>query len=146
MENDKINSLKSVSIFIICRNFIWMKNWIYATFSEKFLNQCKEQTNSKEPILTSPIIQDLWKLQFIPIVSYSRITVILSLELELVIKMSKKKERNKYKMFSWYNRKLWSFQKRLVIINYIEQKIYSLPHKIILWWWLRNHRERVNWE
>ena len=41
---------KSVSIFIICRNSIWMKNWIYiTTFSEKFPNQCKEQTNSKVP-------------------------------------------------------------------------------------------------
>ena len=28
---------KSVSTFTICRNFIWMKNWIYITiFSEKF--------------------------------------------------------------------------------------------------------------
>ena len=39
---------KSVLTFTICRNFIWMKNWIYITiFSEKFPNQCKEQTNNK---------------------------------------------------------------------------------------------------
>ena len=41
---------KSVSILAICRNFIWMKNWIYISlFSAKFPSQCKEQTNSKVP-------------------------------------------------------------------------------------------------
>ena len=41
---------KSASTFTICRNVIWMKNWIYITiFSEKFPNQCKEQTNRKVP-------------------------------------------------------------------------------------------------
>ena len=49
---------KSVSIFIICRNSIWMKNWIYiTTFNGKFPNQCKEQT--AKYLLTSPIIQCL---------------------------------------------------------------------------------------
>ena len=39
---------KFLSILIICRNFIWMKNRIYiTTFSEKFPNQWKKQTNSK---------------------------------------------------------------------------------------------------
>ena len=32
---------KSVSTFTICRNFIWMINWIYITIF------CKEQTNNK---------------------------------------------------------------------------------------------------
>ena len=41
---------KSVSAFIFCKNFIWMKNWINITiYSGKFPNQCKEQTNSKVP-------------------------------------------------------------------------------------------------
>ena len=41
---------KSVSILIIFRNSMWMKNWIYiTTFSKKFPNKCKEQTNSKGP-------------------------------------------------------------------------------------------------
>ena len=41
---------KYLSTFIICRNFIWIKKRIYITiFSEKFLNQCKEHTNSKVP-------------------------------------------------------------------------------------------------
>ena len=36
-------SRKSVLTFIIWRNFIWMKNWIYFTiFSGKFSNQCKD--------------------------------------------------------------------------------------------------------
>ena len=39
---------KSVSTFTICRNFIWMINWIYITiFREKCQNQYKEQTNIK---------------------------------------------------------------------------------------------------
>ena len=41
-------------------HFIWMINWIYITiFSEKFQNQCKEQTNNKVPLKHSPIIQGL---------------------------------------------------------------------------------------
>ena len=37
---------KSVSTFTICKNFIWMINWIYITiFREKFQKQCKEGTN-----------------------------------------------------------------------------------------------------
>ena len=49
MENDKNHfTHKPVSTFTICRNFIWIKNWICITiFSEKFPNQCKEQTNNK---------------------------------------------------------------------------------------------------
>ena len=51
MENDKLISLrKSVLTFTISRYFIWMKNWIYITiFSEKFQNQCNEQTKGKAP-------------------------------------------------------------------------------------------------
>ena len=51
---------KSVTIFTVCRNFIWMKNWIYITIlSKKFSNQCMEQTNSKVPSKHSLIIQGL---------------------------------------------------------------------------------------
>ena len=45
-------SHKSVSTFVTCRNFIWMKNWIYTIFSEKFRNQYKEQTNIAKYLLT----------------------------------------------------------------------------------------------
>ena len=39
-----------VSIFSICRNFIWMKNWTYITsFRAKFPNQWKRQSNNKVP-------------------------------------------------------------------------------------------------
>ena len=44
---------KSVLIFIICRNSIWMKNWIYiTTFSKKYQNQCKEWYLLKRPETT----------------------------------------------------------------------------------------------
>ena len=67
---------KSVSIFIICSNFIWMKNWIYiTTFSEKFPNQCKEKTNSKVPsdfshysiqgLILIMVVKSMWKINLI---------------------------------------------------------------------------------
>ena len=47
-------------MFTICRNFNWMKNWIYITIlSEKFANQCMEQTNSKVPSKHFTIMQGL---------------------------------------------------------------------------------------
>ena len=58
MENDKIISLrKSVLTFTISRYFIWMKNWTYITiFSEKFQNQCNEQTKGKAPSNIFPFL------------------------------------------------------------------------------------------
>ena len=49
MENDKTISLTNLFQHLLsAQNFIWIKNWINITiFSEKFLNQCKEQANEK---------------------------------------------------------------------------------------------------
>ena len=70
MENERIISLtnlKSVSAFTICRNLIWIKNWICITiFSEKFLSQCKEQTDSKVPsniLLLYKVSSWIWQLR-----------------------------------------------------------------------------------
>ena len=49
------------------QKFIWTKNWFYLTiFSEKFSNQCEEQTNIKVPSNILPLCKaSTWILMFV---------------------------------------------------------------------------------
>ena len=86
---------KSLSTFTICRNFIWMTNWIYIIiFSEKFPNQCKEQSNRKVPSNILPLCKTwswTWQLGLckkqIRLTNYALVSITFPIQARSVLEL-----------------------------------------------------------